>query len=121
MKHRINRLTCSIVGVEVVHRSVRALLARSHHDFLPIPRPEPVTRALRPANRCSGIYRPQGLAYASRFMLPSSLTSHPYNAASAATMSWELTTVPCRGNTFSISSLWTSGSRSAHPSSTTMR
>ena len=30
-------------------------------------------------------------------------------------MSLELTTVPCRGNTFSISSVWTAGSRLAHP------
>ena len=29
--------------------------------------------------------------------------------------------VPCRGKTFSIRSWWTSGSLSAHPSSTTMR
>ena len=48
------------------------------------------------------------------------LTHNPYKAASACTISWALTTLPCRGNTFSISSLWTSGSRSAHPSSTTM-
>jgi hypothetical protein len=42
-----------------------------------------------------------------------------YNAASASTISLELTTVPCRGNTFSMRSLCTSGSLSAHPSSTT--
>ena len=34
MKNRINRLKCSIFGVEVVHRSVRALCAQSHSDFL---------------------------------------------------------------------------------------
>ena len=34
VRHRINRLTYSICGVEVVHRSVRALLAQNHHDFL---------------------------------------------------------------------------------------
>jgi hypothetical protein len=34
VKNRGNRLTCAIVGVAVVHRSVRALLAQSHRDFL---------------------------------------------------------------------------------------
>jgi hypothetical protein len=42
------------------------------------------------------------------------------HAASAVTSAAALTTVACRGNTFAISSVWTSGSRSAHPSSTTI-
>jgi hypothetical protein len=87
---------------------------------LPMPRSEPVTRALTPANLFSGIYQPRGLADDPRFMWPPPLPNTPYKPASASTMAWELTTVPCRGNTFSISNLWTSGSRSAHPSSTTM-
>ena len=43
-----------------------------------------------------------------------------YKADNACTISLQLTTVACLGNTFSISTLWTSGSRSAQPSSTTM-
>jgi hypothetical protein len=34
VKHRINRLTCSLVGMEVVHRYNRALLAQSKSTFL---------------------------------------------------------------------------------------
>lgn len=34
VQNRINRLTCAIVGVEVVHRYVRALLAQSKSHVL---------------------------------------------------------------------------------------
>ena len=121
VKNRINRLQCSGFGVEGVHRAVRTLFARTLAISLPLLCSEPVTRALRPATLFSGLSRPRGLAYDPRFMLPPPLTNNPYKVASTSTNSLALTTVPCRRNTFSISSLWTSGSRSAHPSSTTMR
>jgi hypothetical protein len=34
VQNRSNRLTCAIVGVKIVHRYMRALLAQSHSHFL---------------------------------------------------------------------------------------
>ena len=117
---RVRFLTGSIVGVEVVTDTFATSWPRAIAMALAMPRPEPVTRALRPTS----LFLASMDLEASSMILAAccpALTNTPYNAASASTMALALTTVPCRGNTFSISSVWTSGSRSAHPSSTTIR